>query len=243
LIRTIEELSMNAWPAMQTLHYDGWVLRYADGYTKRANSVYPLYPSEIDPDEKIEFCESFYHDRGLPAVFKLTEASTPADLDTRLAERGYRKDSLTSVQTLDMRTLKPAEAGMVELTSEDSETWHAAFARINKVDENRRTAHEHILRGILLEKCYASIRMDDDFLACGLGVLQAGYLGIFDIVIDTDHRGQGLGTRLMEALLAWGQGRNAHTVYLQVMCNNEPALRLYEKLGFEEKYQYWYRIN
>jgi len=94
-----------------------------------------------------------------------------------------------------------------------------------------------------LEKCYASIRMDDDFLACGLGVLQAGYLGIFDIVIDTDHRGQGLGTRLMEALLAWGQGRNAHTVYLQVMCNNEPALRLYEKLGFEEKYQYWYRIN
>ena len=103
MIRSIEELSMNAWPAMQTLHYDGWVLRYSDGYTKRANSVYPLYPSEINLDEKIEFCESFYHDRGLPAVFKLTEASTPANLDARLAERGYRKDSPTSVQTLDLR--------------------------------------------------------------------------------------------------------------------------------------------
>ena len=243
MIRSIEELSMNAWPAMQTLQYDGWVLRYSDGYTKRANSVYPLYPSEINLDEKIEFCESFYHDRGLPAVFKLTEASTPANLDARLAERGYRKDSPTSVQTLDLRTFEPAGPGVVELTSEDSEAWHTAFARMNKVDENRRTMHERILRGILLEKCYASIRIDGDILGCGLGVLQAGYLGIFDIVIDPDHRGQGFGTRLMEALLVWGQGRNAYTAYLQVMCNNEPALRMYEKLGFEKKYQYWYRIN
>ena len=47
----------------------------------------------------------------------------------------------------------------------------------------------------------------------------------------------------MQALLAWGQRHGAYTAYLQVMCNNEPALRLYEKLGFQEKYQYWYRIK
>ena len=77
MIRTIEELSMNAWPAMRTLHYDGWVLRSADGYTKRANSVYPLYSSEQDVDAKIEFCESFYRDLNLPTVFKLTRVSIP----------------------------------------------------------------------------------------------------------------------------------------------------------------------
>ena len=90
MTRTIEELSMNAWPAMQTMLYDGWVLRAADGYTKRANSVYPLYPSEINLDEKIRFCELFYRDLGLPAVFKMTEASTPANLDARLDVLGYR---------------------------------------------------------------------------------------------------------------------------------------------------------
>ena len=53
MIHTIEELSMNAWPTMQTMLYDGWVLRSADGYIKHANSVYPLYPSELNLDVKI----------------------------------------------------------------------------------------------------------------------------------------------------------------------------------------------
>ncbi len=98
MIRTIEELSMNAWPALRTLHYDGWVLRFTEGYTKRANSVYPLYSSEIDVDEKIEFCESFYQDLGLPAIFKMTAASVPAALDARLAAHSYHQ-GLTNQRT------------------------------------------------------------------------------------------------------------------------------------------------
>ena len=241
MIRSIEELSMNAWPAMQTLHYDGWVLRFADGYTKRANSVYPLYPSEINVDEKIEFCESFYRSLGLPTVFKLTAASTPADLDSRLTARGYRADSQTSVQALDLKTGKYETPSGIELVSEDSEVWHAAFTRMNHVCPARRGTHEHILRAILPDKCYASLSVDGQIIGCGLGVIQAGYLGLFDIVIDANQRRQGYGERLMMALLAWGVQQGAHTAYLQVMCDNEPALRLYKELGFEEGYQYWYK--
>jgi ribosomal protein S18 acetylase RimI-like enzyme len=158
-------------------------------------------------------------------------------------KHGYRKDSPTSVQTLDLRMFEPAETGIAELTFEDSDAWQAAFAHMNNVDENRRITHERILRAILLEKCYASIRMDGDVVGCGLGVLQAGYLGVFDIVVDADHRRQGNGSRLMRALLAWSMQQGAHTAYLQVMWDNEPALRMYEELGFREKYQYWYRIE
>jgi ribosomal protein S18 acetylase RimI-like enzyme len=243
LIRIIEELSMNAWPALRILHYDGWVLRSANGYTKRANSVYPLYPPEMDLDEKIGFCESFYRNLGLLTIFKMTTASTPSDLDTRLEEHGYRTDSQTSVQLLNLNAEKYEIPANVKLTSEGTETWHTASARMNHVSPKQRTTHEDILYAILPDKCYASIRLDGDIIGCGLGVVQAGYLGLFDIVIDPDHRQQGHGERLMMALLAWGAQGGAHTAYLQVMCNNEPALYLCEKLGFEEKYQYWYRIK
>ena len=243
MIRNIEELSMNAWPAMQSLHYDGWVMRSADGYTKRANSVYPLYDSNLEVYEKIQYCESFYRDMNLPSVFKMTAASTPEGLDTRLDELGYRTDSLTSVQTLYLKNGQHQIISTIDLTSADLEEWHSAFARMNNVSADRRTTHENILHAILPDKCYASINMDGQIIGCGLGVLQAGYLGIFDIVIDPDHRGQGQGKHLMDALLAWGQAQGAHTAYLQVMNNNKAALKLYEKLGFQEQYCYWYRIK
>ncbi len=73
----LEELSMNAWPALKTHLYDGWVLRFANGYTKRANSVHPIYSSTLPVGEKITFCEGLYGREGLPTVFKLTHASRP----------------------------------------------------------------------------------------------------------------------------------------------------------------------
>jgi len=37
--RLIEELTLNAWPPLETLLFDGWILSFSDGYTRRANSV------------------------------------------------------------------------------------------------------------------------------------------------------------------------------------------------------------
>jgi N-acetylglutamate synthase len=86
MIATIEELSLNAWPSLQTMLYDGWVIRSANGYTKRANSVNPLYASNIDIEEKLPFCERLYREKSLSTVFKLTPTVHPYDLDDKLAE-------------------------------------------------------------------------------------------------------------------------------------------------------------
>ena len=86
-IRHLEEASLEGLPALRSDHYDGWLLRFADGYSRRANSVAPLAPSTIDLDEKIRYCESVNARAGLPCIFKLTEASTPDGLDEALSSR------------------------------------------------------------------------------------------------------------------------------------------------------------
>ncbi len=44
----------------------------------------------------------------------------------------------------------------------------------------------------------------------------------------------------MDALLEWGAEQGARTAYLQVLADNEPAMRLYERLGFNEHHRYHY---
>ena len=54
---------------------------------------------------------------------------------------------------------------------------------------------------------------------------------------------QGIASKLIAHLLGWGRDRGAQQAYLQVSIHNLPAIGLYKKLGFEEKYLYWYRVK
>lgn len=63
---------------------------------------------------------------------------------------------------------------------------------------------------------------------------------ISSLIVDTDKRCNGLGTRLMKKAMdeATAQGKGA---YLMVYMNNEPALNLYQKLGFHIIRDYYYK--
>jgi ribosomal protein S18 acetylase RimI-like enzyme len=243
VIRTVEELSMNAWPALQTMCYDGWILRFSNGYTRRANSVIPLYASERETVEKIKACEKVYKDQGLATTFKMTAESQPLGLDDCLEAQGYQTDAQTSVQLVGLGRLDSAPVSGLDLEPSVTDEWLAAFCRMSKLPTAHQTTHRQLLEAIIPAKCCATIEVDGQTVGCGLGVLQNGYLGLFDIVIETSFRRQGCGERLVRGLLSWGKQVGAHTAYLQVMLNNGPALRLYAKLGFQELYQYWYRLK
>jgi ribosomal protein S18 acetylase RimI-like enzyme len=52
------------------------------------------------------------------------------------------------------------------------------------------------------------------------------------MLIARGHRGCGLGTRLVDAAIAWARARAGTTISLGVFPHNAAALRLYEKAGF-----------
>lgn len=242
MITFLEELSLNAWPALQTVHYDGWILRFASGYTRRSNSVNPIYPCQIDIDQKIRFCEDIYRARKLPTVFKMTSAVHPGNLDEILAARGYRQDAPTCVQVLTLESRGVQVAQGVSLQEDLTAEWLAGFCRMNPAAEQNRETLRQILANLIPRHCFVSLEADGQMIACGLGVYQSETIGLFDIYTQESYRQHGYGGQIVHSILSWGKQNGAKKAYLQVMLDNTPALALYAKIGFVEKYPYWYRI-
>lgn len=243
VITQIEEYSMNAWPPLGSLHDDGWVLQFGEGYSRRANAIYPLYPGSRALPEKLSTCEAIYRAKGQSVIFKMTDASQPAQLDEILAAAGYQTDARTAVQTLNLAAWSGDSDADVTLSDTPTREWLSAFCYMRTLSDAHRAIHERITRSILPEKRFASITRNGQIVACGLGVLQSGWVGFYDISTDESVRRQGHALKVMQTLLAWAKSAGAHDAYLQVMVDNVPALTLYEKLGFKEAYQYWYRIK
>jgi N-acetylglutamate synthase len=240
-IRTLEEVSMNALPALQQVMLDGWVLRFGGGYTGRANSVYPLYPGNAGVDGKIRACEELYKAKQIPLLFKMTAAAEPEGLDGLLEERGYVAFNHTSVQTLELTTTPAADQSDVECWDHPADAWLDVFFLLRDKAGTHLDTFRKLLAGIVVPARYVVVHDDGVPVACGMAVVQGEYVGLFDLTTHVHHRRQGLGTRLVELLLCWARAGGARTAYLQVMLANESAISLYAKLGFKEAYRYWYR--
>lgn len=241
--KRIEEMSLNHWPALSTAVHEGWLLRYADGYTKRANSVSAIYGAEGDAEKRIEWCERRYAALGLPAVFKMTPFDRPADLDRLLADRGYEMVDPTIIQTLDLGRISRPHLDRVHITEQLTKEWVEAFCRMSGVKESHKPAMQRMLETGGVKKGFAVFLHEDQVAACGFGVVENGWIGLYDVVTDATYRNRGFATRMLETLLYWGKEQGATHSYLAVVADNAPARRLYEKLGYEELYRYWYRVK
>ncbi len=79
-----------------------------------------------------------------------------------------------------------------------------------------------------------------DGRASGVAAYARDWVGFRSIEVSPAHRRDGLGLEIMAALLDWGAEQGASTAYLQVLGDNEPALRLYAGLGFRTHHAYRY---
>jgi ribosomal protein S18 acetylase RimI-like enzyme len=241
VIHELEERAASAWPALATVYLDGWVVRFADGYTRRANSASPLYEGSGRPDEKIDQCERLYAARRQRCIFKLTPAQ--AALDDLLACRGYSREAPSLVQVADLARLPAAPSAAVTGTERPSERWLGDFARLNGVAEPHAAAMRRVLEAIVPSRRFGLLEVDGETAALGLAVVDRGWVGLYDVVTAPARRGQGHATGLLLHLLGWAAAEAGATrAYLQVAADNAPALALYRKLGFTEAYPYWYRV-
>jgi len=241
-IRLYEELSFNSHPSLQTQYYDGWILRFSNGYTNRANSVNMIYSSTIDLQTKIAVCEERYFSEHQPCVFKVTDGNDEK-LDSLLADKGYQVVTPTNLMSMDL-TDKQFEAGNCIITEQLSEEWlHTYFALENCTDVQMQSTAKQMLDMIQNKTLYCRIVEAGKSVACASAVIERGYMTLVHVVVDEAYRGRGYGRKVCEALLFEAKQQGAHTAYLQVVQNNKVAINLYEKLGYKKLYSYWYRVK
>lgn len=240
---TCEEILLNQWQPLQTILYDGWVLRFADGYTKRANSVNPIYYSNGDIHKKIKHCEKMYAAHQLKTIFKITPFMHPENLDDILETEGYAAVDPTSAQRLDLRQVKPPTLQTIRIDEHVNDEWIDQFCLLNSVDEKHKQTMKRMQSNRCSEKGFFTLYHNGEIAACGLGIVERKALGLFDIITSHKFRNQGLGEQLILNILHWGKDQGAAYSDLAVLLNNIPALRLYAKLGYKEMYSYWYRVK
>lgn len=245
LVRHIEDLALRAWPPAVVQDLDGWRLRYDGGVTQRANSVWPNGArGRLSLEDRLRAVEEFYRERELPALYQLTPASLPSDLDAVLARRGYRTAAPTSVQTASIDRVLERTESSEHLVTIDSfhDEWFEAYCEEASRDTYDATVRRGILQRIEPGSGYATLCSQGRPVAVGLGVVEAGWVGIFCMATLPAFRRQGAGAAVLRSLAEWGRQQGAEQVYLQVTEANVEARPLYAKAGFEMLYTYHYRV-
>jgi ribosomal protein S18 acetylase RimI-like enzyme len=231
----IERAGARAVPAVENVAVEGWTVSIGRGAVNRMNSVTTFGVVPWDMFEAVEAVERRYRARRRAVMFRLTEADE--ELDDLLYARGYERSAEVVVMArpaTDQR-LSPD----VKVTRAATPTFVDDLSRLGGYSELRASEIGESLGALTLP--YAVLRIGPD--AIGVGVVDRNLVGLFDIAVAPEHRRDGLGRRITEALIGWGHAEGAGRAYLQVHSQNQPAIALYLSLGFEETHRYWYRTR
>jgi ribosomal protein S18 acetylase RimI-like enzyme len=134
------------------------------------------------------------------------------------------------------------DASDVERSAEATADWLALWDDAEGYGARLPLARE-ILAAIAQPTAVALLRVDGAAVAQARAVADGDLLGLFAVATRPAHRRRGLARACLAALARWGMEHGATTAYLLVERDNAPAIALYGRLGFTERFAYWYRAR
>lgn len=105
-------------------------------------------------------------------------------------------------------------------------TQHSDVAHLDEEGWRRRIAGQHHLQGLLGDDPVGSVGLWED------PGDEPGTVTLVAMYVVPQARGRRIGERLVQAVLDEAADRGASRVVLQVTSKNDPAIRLYERMGF-----------
>jgi ribosomal protein S18 acetylase RimI-like enzyme len=241
LVLECERRIVNAWPSPATLLIGDWVVRFANGYSGRANSASPLKSGAELDENTLELIEELYRSDGLDPCIRLTPLVGEATRAAVLA-RGYRVKDASFGMIVPLEGLLPSEEPELQIEARPSADWIAGVAARQSGLKTHAGNLAAIVEKVRLPAAFATWLVAGEPVAFGMSVAERGMAEIGGIVVDPDHRGHGLGRRIVKGLMGWARAMDCDSAYLQVDQTNAVAIGLYRSLGFRQLYAYETRI-
>ncbi|HVF52033.1 MAG TPA: GNAT family N-acetyltransferase [Actinomycetota bacterium] len=137
------------------------------------------------------------------------------------------------METIKIRALTeddiPAVLDLLESVAAE-ERWIGTELPIDRADRTKRWRTDYLGdRGCMF------VAEVDGALVGTSGVEDDRGLVDLGMMVRDGYRRQGIGSQLLQASIDWARARGAHKITLQSWPENQPAIALYERFGFERE--------
>lgn len=239
----LERFLAASWPGRISWAQPSWEIRFADGYTKRANCLWVFDPGNC-PKSPASFhaWKDWLESRGQPFYFKPPfHRSWDGLLTAWSMFRGVEEDpSRVMVLNLAHHTPQPnLPSGLtVKVDLPPGSAWLASY---NHGGQSGATTGLASILAALGPGAFPFLLIWQD-QPVGWAVLSVmgSRSAVASFEIAHDFRGRGWGKLLMMCMLGHAYEQGARQCALQVREGNLPAQSLYKSIGFRDTYGYRY---
>ena len=237
----IEHASLFCWPGLE-LDFDGsWVLRSANGYTKRANSVQSLDPADDgNAAARIATAVEWFSERKLKPVFRITPLAGPGVL-AALDDANW--DTIDHSKLLAMELVPPSPDSRVECYDPLDARFLSAQQTLQRYSDETTAKLTAVLRALEVDARGIVLYADDGRpVSSSLMSINRGIVVTGNVVTDSTERRKGYAAAMLRTGLAWAWSAGARVAALNVAAENTAAQALYAGLGYVWQYDYLYRV-
>ncbi|MBO5258819.1 MAG: ribosomal protein S18-alanine N-acetyltransferase [Agathobacter sp.] len=111
----------------------------------------------------------------------------------------------------------------------------SGVARIEQENFSMPWSEKAFMDSLSQEEALFLVAEEEDRVLGYIGICLSFEEGeITNVSVDSSSRNKGVGSELVEQLKKEAQARGTEKIFLEVRVSNEPAIRLYEKQGFEQ---------